>query len=444
IFVQVNQAGQMEHIAYHPQDTQVLNLVPPPAICGPGCALGSRSPPPQQQESPLTFGITGSEGQSGYSSIISQPAVQKLLLDVAHVPRTPEFLDAALKGTGVKRRALEKLRLVRQQDGECVISFPLFTSEDVRKVRAVAERAVRSLVSALTARRSEIDALLKHYGARDVARKTVAYIVLGCFSLDWDGLDLTAEKGYRSVPEVTIGGGKFIPWAEERSDLSLKGIYWGSHNDREGDFCFTSFGDHFSLPRYAFPDVFWRWQLPTHAVSKVSDRLKPAVERAMRQMIRGMIRQVGRIMFALRDGERTLAELTHLVEMDAEEANALLTLLGKLEYVEKHGERFRSQALVLSERDGAMVQQLRRIGWEVIEAWLSANYDDVKAQLSGLTAIRYGVPYSVVFTQIWHYLFGTANRQLVEVGMFVDPYALNRRYKGFIPVVWHKSLGDLR
>ena len=399
---------------------------------------------PQQQESLLTFGVTGSEGQSGYSSIMSQAAVQKLLLDVAHAPRTPEFLDAALKGTGVEHQALEKLRLVRRQDSEYVISFPLFTSEDVRKVRAVAERAARSLVNALMAHRSEIDALLQHYDVKGIDLKAVAYIVLGCFSLDWDGLDLTAERGYRSVPEVTTGGGKFIPWAEEKSDLSLKSIYWGSHNDSEGDFCFTSFGDHFSLPRYAFPDVLWRWQLPAHAVSEVPDSLKPAVERAMQQTVRGMMRQVGRIMFRLRDGERTLAELARLVGMDAEEANALLTLLGELEYVGKHSERFRAQALVLSERDGAMVQQLRRIGWEVMEAWLSANYDDVKAQLSDLTAIRYGVPYPDVFTQIWHYLFGTANRQLVEAGVFVDPYASSRRYKGFIPVVWHKSLRNLR
>ena len=42
--------------------------------------------------------------------------------------------------------------------------------------------------------------------------------------------------------------------------------------------------------------------------------------------------------------------------------------------------------------------------------------------------------------RIWHYIFGAANRQLVEAGLFTNPYAESRRYKGFITVVWHPSL----
>ena len=41
---------------------------------------------------------------------------------------------------------------------------------------------------------------------------------------------------------------------------------------------------------------------------------------------------------------------------------------------------------------------------------------------------------------IWHYLFGIANRHLVEAGLFADPYASTRNYKGAIPAVYELEL----
>jgi hypothetical protein len=396
----------------------------------------------RQQETLLTFGITGSEGNSGYSSVMRQMAVQKLLLEIARAPRRPKFLDAALRGTGVERKQLEELGLVRRCGNEYVIAFALFTREDVQKVRAVAEQATDSLVRALVTRMSEINAVLQQYDAPSVDPKAILYIVLGCFSLDWDGLDLTAEKRYRSLPYVTAGEGKFIPYAEEKSNLSLKGIYWGSHNSDEGEFRFTSFGDHFSLPRWVFPDL--AWLLPMHAARDLPDSLRREVKPVLQQAGESMLHQVGCIMFALQDHERTLGELAGIIGMEAQDTEDLLSLLVELEYITRLDDRYGVLAPVLSARDGPMVQALRRVGWEVMEAWLALNYEGVQAQLSNLSAVRFGVPYADMFTQIWHYLFGTANRKLVECGMFADPYAHSRRYKGSIPVVWHQSLRDLR
>lgn len=396
-----------------------------------------------QEESLLTFGVTGSEGGSGYSLIMSRRAVQKALLEVARAPKGAELLREMLEDAGVDLQDLERLKLVRRQGGEYVISFPLFTREDVRKVRAAAENAAGSLVDVLLAHRAPIDDALQNYEAKKVDRKALAFIVIGCFSLDWDGLDLTAERGYRSLPEVTADSA-FMPWAEEKSELSLRGIYWGSHNACEGDLCFTTFGDHFSLPRYALPDLLWHGQFPPHLAREVPDESKPALERVKHMPASHLLRHAGDIMFALRDGPKTLEELAHFVGVATEAARALLTLLGGLEYAGKGEEHFHALAPVLSERDGALVRQLRRIGWESVDAWLQNSYDELKAQLSDLTAARYGVPFPVMFTQIWHYVFGTANRRLVEAGMFVDPYAPSRRYKGFVPVVWHQSLRHLR
>jgi hypothetical protein len=39
-------------------------------------------------------------------------------------------------------------------------------------------------------------------------------------------------------------------------------------------------------------------------------------------------------------------------------------------------------------------------------------------------------------------VFGIANRVLVDEGMLADPYGADRKYQGYVPVVWHRSLGE--
>ena len=48
--------------------------------------------------------------------------------------------------------------------------------------------------------------------------------------------------------------------------------------------------------------------------------------------------------------------------------------------------------------------------------WHESNYDRVREALSDLTPIKNGVPFERVYTEIWHFVFGIANRTLVEEG----------------------------
>lgn len=391
----------------------------------------------QDEENPLTYGITGSE-RGAYSSAMRDIAVQKLLLDIAAEPRSQDFVEAVLKDTGVTRQQLEELQLIRRQGTDYVISFTLFTSSDVGKVREASEGYGRSLAADFLARRAEIETALQQYQVSGVDPKEVAYILLGCFSLDWDGLDLTAEKGYRTTAKLTPNG-QYVPWAEQKSEITLKGIYWGSHNNYLEEVVFTSFGDHFSLPRYAFPDLVWR--LPRRATQgNLPESLRPKLARVLRQSLKGMMRNAARLMFALRVGGTNLEKLANAAGLPAEEAEELLALLAELDYVAREGERYSLRIPVLTERDRRLVQEVERIGREVMDRWLQANFEKVKSELNDITPLKYGVPLDESFTQIWHYIFGIANRQLVEAGVFADPYAENRKYKGFIPVVWHPSL----
>jgi len=387
----------------------------------------------------LNYGIIGTDAMDGsrptFSSVVGRSEVQRVLVEVAASPRSLAFIDSALEESEVSRKDLEELGLIRCESERCVLSFTFLTSTDVQKVREVAEVSARSLVADILARSKEIEVGLNRYRMRGIDLAAVAYIVLGCFSLDWDALAMAAERGYAAMaPEDG-----YIPWAEEKSDLSLKGFYWGSHNEYLPDVTVTSFGDHFSLPRHALPDSVWRLQLHLRQMD-MPDSLKSKLIPATRQALNAMMRNAGRLMLILRDGQKDLAELAEWARVPAGDAETLATLLVELGYATAERGGYQAAVPVLTQVDAPMLEELRHVSESVIDGWMTANYDQLKLRLSGTTPVRFGVPFAETFTQIWHYIFGAANRQLVEVGLFADPYADSRKHKGFIPVVWHPAV----
>jgi len=161
----------------------------------------------------LKYSYTGSgkPGVSGreFMAAMKHREVQKVLLDLATAPLSQVFLDEALKGTGVTPGDLQALGLIRTDGDRYLLAFSLYTRADLDKIRAVAEVEGKTLAAALLAHRSEIEEILTRDPLPGVDWRAVAYFVLGCASLDWDGLNLTVEKGYRTVPKE----GTYLPEA---------------------------------------------------------------------------------------------------------------------------------------------------------------------------------------------------------------------------------------
>jgi len=363
--------------------------------------------------------------------------VQQVLLDLARRPKGANFINAALRGTAVTRERLEKLGLIRKEGDHYAINFMLMTTEDMKRARAVAESEGRSLTSALLARREELEAAVKHYSLERVDRGALLYILLGCFALDWEGLSITADKGYRVTAKVHANGDVYVPWARQKNDV-LQGLYWGSHNQYEPEVVLTSFGDHYALPRQALPDLLLA--TPARSSRELPASLRPKFAGAVQAMAAPTLRQLGAMMLALRTGEKSISELSKAAGLTVAEATPWLSVLEELEYVEKHGDRVAARIPILTEADRGMLERVKSIARPIVEGWLAAKYGPVKDQLAQITPFRSGVPYVEGFTEIWHYVFGEVNRQLVKAGLFADPYSANRRYRGFIAAVWQRSL----
>jgi hypothetical protein len=370
-----------------------------------------------------------------FMEVMESRRVQEALLSFARGPQEAGVFAAALRGTGFAPSDLEDLGLIRRYGDRYALDFWLSTAEDTDRIRAVAEVEGRGLAAAVLERRAEIEAILDRIPQPGADPGTLAFFLIGCVSLDWDGLNLTAEKGYRTEP----GPGQYLPRAREPGGGgSRRGLYWGSHN-MHLPIAVTTFGDH-DAPRYGFPDLLWR-------MSEALDGMEPppALAPSLSKLVEGwhgaLLQQVGTIMLHVRHGDRSREELARAAGITEDDANALLGLLTALEYLREVPDgRLRATIPVLTERDAAPVSDLRRLGRAVMGRWLEDRHDALRQALADLTAVRQGVPLAHNFYWVWHYLFAVANRTLVEAGLFADPYAPGRRYPGYVSAVYRLSV----
>ncbi len=389
------------------------------------------TPPPRPLLNTSIVGTSTCDTEPCFAHVMRESAVQRLLLRLAAGPVAAADAEAAVRGGAASLDDLLALRLVRRDGDRVVLAFALFTAADVERIRAVSERHAASLAAALLARRNEIETVLERYDAPGVDRGDVAFFVLGCASLDWDGLAVTAEHGYRATTGERPDG-TYVPVAMERVDLSLQRIYWGSHNARVDGIGLTSFGDHHALPRTLLPDLLWR---APDFPDTVPEPPRAALDGLLKASFRRSAATIARTMLALRDGDRTADALASATGAGTDETAEDLDVLLALGYVSEKDGRYRARIPVLAERDEAMARRLMAVGREVMEAWLEASYGGIRDELADLSFTRAGVPFAEGFTMIWHYIFGMANQKLVEAGMFADPYAPGRPFPGAVPVV---------
>lgn len=254
----------------------------------------------------LYYSMTGwsdstSPAEATYA--VAHGEVQRLLLDIAESPRSSDYVDKVLSGSGVTLSDMVANGSLRPEGGRYWLNFSLLTRSDQEIIRRATDQYSQSLADAMLLRRAEIDSLLKQYDLRGVDSKEVAFAVLGCMSLDLDGLYLSTTKGYRAASPKRKSG-EFYFMAEETGGLSLKQIYWGSGNGGYGKYHFTTFGD--SSPRVGLSDI---------------KRKSSAAAQTMSLEIQG---GAVAMMFELRRGPRTSVSLARTAQISVSEAQALL------------------------------------------------------------------------------------------------------------------------
>jgi hypothetical protein len=402
------------------------------------------------------FGSPSRDARFQARTYFLNPRIQELIREIGDQGSASlEHVQQALAGTGFSVDDLLTVKLLRREGNEFHINFNFFTAEDMRKVATAVDRYAPLLVQAFQAKGVEFDRIFDRYPVKSVDRRKLAFVLVAGFSLNWDGLMILSRDGYRKSVMAEGDGWRYSFWATETpADHDTHGFYWGSSTfpcvganlpKDPVDYSFSSFGDPYSDPRMNFPDLFLLEQANlAESVRKAVQAVGTVHETALGfdcPDVLGVerVRDVGAILFALRRGPKTEAELAALCSIKG--LGPLLSLLEEIQYVEKD-QRRRYQLLVpvLDEEDRPIVEAGLALSARVIEQWLTDCYPRLRRDLGSLTSMQQGVPFESLFTQIWHEFFGRTARDLVRTGLLFDPAGPGVKYKLSYPVLWRASL----
>lgn len=392
----------------------------------------------------ISTGVTGRVTASGLGDpqyVLSFEPVQRLVLEASRDGVTIERAREALAGVPPSLRDLLELGLLREEGGTLRLGYLLMTVEDQRAVYRVAREYGRDLAAEFVERTASFSRILETRPAPD--RDELLFGLVAGMVLNWEGLKVTAEAGYRATP-----GRGALPYlvhsTECGADLSTEGLYWGSHSFPGEAMTFSTFGDGESLPRVrGIPDAL------TIPVEAGMDRLErePAVYAAVRNTLVAHLsvamNEAGAVMRLLgRASRRPRPAIAERLAIPEQRLDAALGLLEATGYVARDGGDYRSAVPVLTEGDSAIVDRTVALGRQIITRWLDENYTPIRSELSGIPVMQSGIPYPLVFGEVWHYLFGFASSRLAESGFYLDPRAGGHGFRGYVPLVWASALYD--
>jgi hypothetical protein len=115
-------------------------------------------------------------------------------------------------------------------------------------------------------------------------------------------------------------------------------------------------------------------------------------------------------------------------------------LLIAVGYLREANDHLSAGVPVLRKNDKAMSDAMLELSRSIMAEWLHQNYPSMRKDLSGLSPMQNGLPFSLMFSEVWHYTFGFAAKSLAESGFYSNPRAPGSRYEGYMPLVWASSI----
>jgi hypothetical protein len=405
----------------------------------------------------LKYGVTGevSEGSPPElhpQRLLRSIPLQSFLLQLAKKPPfSRSFADSLLGDNGLTTEQLIQCGIVREEQGNIWIDCNLLTKEDIAMILPITKRYAGLLAREYISRRIMFERMLNEYktvGTLDVhnkeRNKVLLFILIGCFSLDWDGLELTAKENLRSRSK-TRSNGQYTVWAmEESTNLIFKEYYKGSHSVANDSIVMTTFGDHYSLPRYALPDIFWLNPQKEMVNPLVKDSVKMLfhlVRISDEDTLTKQLLQLCRLCTQSITFEQLLRQ-TNLSRDQLDARLQFLQILGYIRLVKNTKDMYKLSVPYLRDNDSAVVHKIVFESRKIMSNWLRQHYVPLQQELSALplSSMRNHVDFRQIFTELWHFLFGYTNQILVKKGLFTDPYGKKYDFKGFVPFLWSKKL----
>jgi len=386
--------------------------------------------------------VTGSVNASGLDDpqyLLSFIPVQRLMLEATRRPLTKADIAEAIQGTPVTLEKLLQADLLRKEGDTFRLNYLLLTIKDQETMYRVCAGFGRSLADAFRLHKGEFDQIFAGY-SNAALRPQLMFALIAGTALDWEGLNLTTELGYRVQPPRHTDGSVFLVHSKEvGAQLDFTGLYLDSETAPGSRMSFSTFGDGASSRSQGLPDVFDGLESAVEGWRDLPD-IYAALRSEYISLLLMAIDDAGQVMNAVAGGTDTDAALAAAVPIPNERRATVVRLLVSIGYLHESDHHYSIGVSILTERDKPLVDATLKLSREIMTDWLRRNYPMMKDELSGLSPMQSGVPFSLAFSEVWHYEFGFATKSLAESGFYANPRASGNRYVGYVPLVWENSV----
>jgi hypothetical protein len=393
-----------------------------------------------------SFGICGSTGPDprfNPSLVLKEPTAQAIVRLLNEGPRSPAELallapDLAARieasrraepafGGDVSRFPFEEafrrvvdLRAAVQRGPLWHIGFPLLTAADEETLRSSLEPFARALAELVLAARETIGSALAGVSWHRPLPE-VRLAVVGCMALDWGALALLDRAGITHPGRKYPDGGQFTILGRGRDTHSPPGMYCSSHTSRGARYSFTGFGDN-SGPRQGLPDALWLLESAARkAILDLPEEITRALSGVASAQRAAVIDSAGEALASASSSPEeaggALASPGRAGGVRDEIGTAVRGLLSALGYLAPGG----PQVLLLRAAHSPAIQAAVGETLSLVDPWVSANREGIVGAAAETSPARNGVDPGMFFVELWHDVFGAANRIMTEEGWLSDP-----------------------
>ncbi len=335
--------------------------------------------------------------------VISQKNVSKVLNLIIEAPLK---FNQIVEKTGLSESnvfdAIEKLRKIDAVKilGNVVMpNFVVLFKKDIFMIK----EATKSHALKLAERIIEIwdtikDKLLKVKCTEIVGLRKVAFAVIGAYALDLTGVQILLEEDLAVCGEKKPGDRYYTLYAREsfrNYKKLIDSIFWGCHRAVDNELGFYSFGDH-SGTRFAIPD------------RSLKDELKVDVEEKILRLI------AYNLMLKSIKGELS-------IDADDGFGGRLIEILVDMSYLKVEGEKLRLNYPLFLEEDGDLIESVVDTLKPAIRKTAIEGYRLMEKELADITPLKRGYSLKTIYNEVWHWIFGRANKILAKKGYLYYP-----------------------
>ena len=381
--------------------------------------------------SELKFGICGDLDRHNTSSednplvTLRKSGVRDMIQELNRDPKSKKELLDENEDISDEIEKLLRLNVLNEKDGKVFVNFTLIDEKDNKIIFDVCDRYASGLAKEFLEKKEHIFNILGSYGNPRVEKEKLAFMIIGCYLLDWGSLELLSDWDVCDHRKQQAGGNEYVLWGETEIEGLLKGIYWGGHSLFMENYTFHTFGDHHEYTeRNAFPDIIHRF---ADLDFEGGEEYRSILFDKRKEMLEDFGRTIDDIGKSGCDKEK--------IEKKWSDKSKYIQLLKKLNYVVEDGGRFYLNIPYFSDEDIDMILNCMEPFIEILKYWIYENIDDIESNLSETRPLKNGVPFDEYFIQIWHVIFGLTNKKLAESGLIYDTYCDDSDHEGYMPAL---------